>query len=164
MQKWRRCLLVLWLRTGDVCVIGIWFVFFYSSEPWNFEILLTLWITIVSLYIEALCNNFWYYGGPVPSCSRESARGLVVVASGTVAVYIPYDEGRSFPGGIQNYGTLIKVFKRGWVSSPCMSTGCDFGNFNGGLLTWSINLILFSVMSSATQLFLATTAGQEPME
>ncbi len=48
-------------------------------------------------------------------CSREIADGLVVVASGSVSVYIPAPAGRCGPGGLPNYGTFIKTFKRGYV-------------------------------------------------
>uniref|UniRef100_A0A7S0MJ71 Cyclic nucleotide-binding domain-containing protein n=1 Tax=Cryptomonas curvata TaxID=233186 RepID=A0A7S0MJ71_9CRYP len=53
--------------------------------------------------------------GSVVADSREIANGLVVVASGSVSVYIPAPAGRCGPGGLPNYGTLIKTFKRGDV-------------------------------------------------
>mmetsp|Transcript_59836 Transcript_59836/g.125045 ORF Transcript_59836/g.125045 Transcript_59836/m.125045 type:complete len:351 (+) Transcript_59836:1933-2985(+) len=71
---------------------------------------------------EAFCSEVLAHAemqtlpiGAIVADSREVARGMVVVASGSVSVYAPSTEGHLYQGRIPNYGMLIRVFKRGDV-------------------------------------------------
>ena len=45
--------------------------------------------------------------------SREPAHGMVVIVSGSVAVYVPNDDVGKHTAIVSTYGTFIGVLKRG---------------------------------------------------